>query len=996
MADRTISIGFKLENGADGFQKLIMSADDLKKALRASVVEAEGFHKQMINFTAVSTGINNALGSLTGLRDALNEVTDESRGFGDAMRATNTMAGKDAAGLAALREQVSGLSREVPVARDALANGLYQVISNGVPEDNWISFLEASARSSVGGMADLGQVVGVTSTIIKNYGASWDEAGAIQDKIQLTAKNGVTDFGQLGAALPRVTANAATLGVSIDELMGTFATLTGVSGNTAEVSTQLAAVFNSLVKPSSEATRMAREMGIQFDAAAIKAAGGFQAFLSDLDRSVKSYSAASGVLEQEVYGKLFGSAEALRALIPLNGELADTFSRNVATMADSAGTMDAAFESMSQTGESAAQALKNKFAAFGDMISEATSWAKPFLNVGISALSAAANVGILAQSFVPLKTIVTGSLLTRLVMGLGNVFTASGRAAIRAQGFANAARSAAAAARGWQLAMGGLLGMGAVGLAIWGVTEAMEAMNRKSEEAAERQRRLNEVKLEQEKRFANERKEIELLVAAASNEKVALDERLDAVKKLNEIIPGYNAQIDRTTGQYQASTKALNEHITALRRKIALESIQDQIRKNIDKTKALRAEEKTARKVYWKERAAAESTVDQLSGVPMPVEALAGAILEAADKKDKAYDNLVDKVGKLNEAIKEGMELDRQWMELKETPVRTPATSSNGNGSTGNGDGSNGDGGGSNGKGSKSLHIEPELPEGSIAALEKRIREIDAKIDLEVDMSAIARLTAERNAIEKQIREIKARIAVEVDKASIARLIAEKNAIDKQMGISLTTDFILNKDEIISEIMEIPVPDLEVNCKVKMPDKLEGLPEKLEGLPSVLAQSKEKSTQLAQGMSQVAGSLQQMGSNLGIPAIDVMGTIAGAIATLVAGYATATSQAAALGPWGWIGFAATGLAQLTAIVASVKNLPKFAEGGIAYGPTVGLFGEYAGASTNPEVVAPLDKLRSLITPAYEGGGRIYCEDITIDAGKLRLAMRYEDRRHSRM
>lgn len=55
--------------------------------------------------------------------------------------------------------------------------------------------------------------------------------------------------------------------------MASFATLTGVSGNTAEVSTQLAAIFTALIKPSSEATEMAQQMGIKFDAAAIQAAG---------------------------------------------------------------------------------------------------------------------------------------------------------------------------------------------------------------------------------------------------------------------------------------------------------------------------------------------------------------------------------------------------------------------------------------------------------------------------------------------------------------------------------------------------------------------------------------------------------------------------------------------------------------------------------------------------------------------------------------------------
>jgi len=44
-----------------------------------------------------------------------------------------------------------------------------------------------------------------------------------------------------------------------------------------------------------------------------------------------------------------------------------------------------------------------------------------------------------------------------------------------------------------------------------------------------------------------------------------------------------------------------------------------------------------------------------------------------------------------------------------------------------------------------------------------------------------------------------------------------------------------------------------------------------------------------------------------------------------------------------------------------NNQPKaFANGGIISGPTKGLMGEYPGAASNPEVVAPLDKLQSLI------------------------------------
>jgi len=46
----------------------------------------------------------------------------------------------------------------------------------------------------------------------------------------------------------------------------------------------------------------------------------------------------------------------------------------------------------------------------------------------------------------------------------------------------------------------------------------------------------------------------------------------------------------------------------------------------------------------------------------------------------------------------------------------------------------------------------------------------------------------------------------------------------------------------------------------------------------------------------------------------------------------------------------------------------FANGGIVSGPTMGLMGEYPGAKTNPEVVAPLDKLKNLI--GGSGGGTL--------------------------
>lgn len=79
----------------------------------------------------------------------------------------------------------------------------------------------------------------------------------------------------------------------------------------------------------------------------------------------------------------------------------------------------------------------------------------------------------------------------------------------------------------------------------------------------------------------------------------------------------------------------------------------------------------------------------------------------------------------------------------------------------------------------------------------------------------------------------------------------------------------------------------------------------------------------------------------------------------------ATGAAASVADIPIVGWVMAGSAAL-GLVATLASIPKFANGIIAYGPTIGMFGEYPGASNNPEVVAPLDRLRGLL--GADGGG----------------------------
>lgn len=75
------------------------------------------------------------------------------------------------------------------------------------------------------------------------------------------------------------------------------------------------------------------------------------------------------------------------------------------------------------------------------------------------------------------------------------------------------------------------------------------------------------------------------------------------------------------------------------------------------------------------------------------------------------------------------------------------------------------------------------------------------------------------------------------------------------------------------------------------------------------------------------------------------------------------------------GAAKGGVAGFKTLFSGLAGIPEFANGGIVSGPTLGLMGEYAGAKSNPEVIAPLDKLKAMM-----GGGS---QNVTV-GGEFRI------------
>lgn len=128
--------------------------------------------------------------------------------------------------------------------------------------------------------------------------------------------------------------------------------------------------------------------------------------------------------------------------------------------------------------------------------------------------------------------------------------------------------------------------------------------------------------------------------------------------------------------------------------------------------------------------------------------------------------------------------------------------------------------------------------------------------------------------------------------------------------------------------------------------------------------------------------------------LDVIGDMLKALGSALIAYATALEafKKAFANPWVALAAGVAAVAAGTVIKNIAKEPIKLATGGLAYGPTLAVVGDNPGATSDPEVVAPLSKLRS-----YMGSQRMeLVGDITFELSgeSLRAVLNRENVRLS--
>ena len=145
--------------------------------------------------------------------------------------------------------------------------------------------------------------------------------------------------------------------------------------------------------------------------------------------------------------------------------------------------------------------------------------------------------------------------------------------------------------RTMKMSVFGLVAAGVVLLAmkLWEMKKAADA-------AAQAQKALNKIKEDALKQVVEEKMKLETLHKVANDETQSLKDRYAAIAELKQIVPGYNADIDETTGKLREAKKVLDEYIKSLVRKYEVEGAENKLKKlgqqRVDLNTQKRAQEK--------------------------------------------------------------------------------------------------------------------------------------------------------------------------------------------------------------------------------------------------------------------------------------------------------------------------------------------------------------------------------------------------------------------
>lgn len=344
-------------------KSLATPLDTLNQKMGATQKEMANVESGAKGAGAASTGFKFSIGNLVPQLTAANIATrafyDGLRllklGFTDpinqAAKFQQTMAnvsslikGDATAQVKAFSSAILELSKTIPKDANDLGAGLYEVVSaNFTKTGDALNILNVSAKGAVAGLTDTKTSVDAITTVLNAYQMKASQAQEVSDSLFVAVRDGKMTYEELAGSLGLVVSTAALAKVPLDQMNAALVSLTLAGQQSSHAATDLNMFLDSVIKASkgtNDASKMAKQLGIEYDTTALHAMG-----LANFIKQVADKAGGSDVAIQTLTGDVRG----FRALAVLAGSGTESFNMALEDMKNKAGTADTAFKRNTDT-----------------------------------------------------------------------------------------------------------------------------------------------------------------------------------------------------------------------------------------------------------------------------------------------------------------------------------------------------------------------------------------------------------------------------------------------------------------------------------------------------------------------------------------------------------------------------------------------------------------------------------------------------------------------
>ncbi len=251
----------------------------------------------------------------------LSASAEEARDYAKQLAEIQTIGPGFKKDFAGLDQQVKDFSKLTGFSLDKSTSGLYQTLSNQVAATgDEFNFMGSAAKLAIAGVSDLDGSVNLLSSVINSYRKSSAEADDISGKLFKTVELGRLRIDNIANSYGRVLGISSQLGVPLEEVNASMATLTSTGMDHNESMTLITNTQLKLIKPTNKLKEVFNKIGVVSAEAGIQAFG-FQGFLQEISKH-----GGSSATEM---GKLYGRVRAVRGALGLTNDQAERYAENL-------------------------------------------------------------------------------------------------------------------------------------------------------------------------------------------------------------------------------------------------------------------------------------------------------------------------------------------------------------------------------------------------------------------------------------------------------------------------------------------------------------------------------------------------------------------------------------------------------------------------------------------------------------------------------------------